>query len=191
MHQTAAAAQGKGLSPKSVLQKKNKIKKRQQREISFLKQQQKQSDAVVTAVQAQFRISALKHSDFGTITTQSAKGKRGLWKAPRPNLRRTLQNKTKPSVQPTGFLPRDSQRRQQHYNSWKRGYSTGSACVPRNKPLSQPDTPPITDLRGHTSAATQPSSPLRGRQKLPAQAYDPLTKGTERDKNSEKAQPLA
>lgn len=78
MHQMAAAAQGKGLSPKSVLQKKNKIKKRQQREISFLKQQQKQSDAVVTAVQAQFRISALTHSDFGTITTQSAKGKRGL-----------------------------------------------------------------------------------------------------------------
>lgn len=78
MHQMAAAAQGKDLSPKSVLQKKNKIKKRQQREISFLKQQQKQSDAVVTAVQAQFRISALKHSDFGTITTQSAKGKRGL-----------------------------------------------------------------------------------------------------------------
>lgn len=60
-----------------------------------------------------------------------------------------------------------------------------------NQPLSQLDTRLITDLWGHTSAATRPSSPLRGRQKLPAQAYNPLTKGKERGKNSEKAQPLA
>lgn len=138
MHQMAAAAQGKDLSTKSVLQeRKKRKKKRKQREISFLKQQQKQSDAAVTTVQAQFRISTLTHSDSGTITTQSAKGKQGLGKAPRQNLRRTLQNKRKPSLRPTGSLPRDFKQRQ-HRNLWKRGCCTVSVCVPQTSPCHSP-----------------------------------------------------